>query len=334
MTALLERFVDRARASGGRVGAVVLGDDGSEALALEAEATYFSASVIKLPLVMTLYADAAAGRLSLEERMPVGERVSGSGVLRDLRDVGPLSLRDLATLAMTVSDNTATNRLIERIGVDRVNARLDEWGCPRTRLQRAMFDMEAKARGCENLMTPREAASLLLHVLRRSRAGDEAMSDVMHLLGRNGDLSRLGRYLPKGADVAHKDGWGDDPEYVDNDAGIVTAVRAAVAVGFTQRLAPVVARPLLGLLGLAAAEIAGAEVAGLPSERACSSPDRSSGSRCGRRRCSRTCARRSRTSSASSRGARSSRARSRSGRRRPTSSRRRATSATCGRARA
>jgi beta-lactamase class A len=266
VTALLERFVDRARASGGRVGAVVLGEDGSEALALDADATYFSASVIKLPLLMTLYADSAAGRLSLEERMPVGERVGGSGVLRDLRDVGPLSLRDLAALAMTVSDNTATNRLIERIGVERVNERLDEWGCPATRLQRAMFDMEAKARGCENLMTPREAASLLLHVLRRSRAGDDGMSGVLHLLGRNRDLSRLGRYLPTGADVAHKDGWGDDPEYVDNDAGIVTAGRAVVAVGFTQRLAPIAARPLLGLLGLAAAELAGAEVAGVPAE--------------------------------------------------------------------
>ena len=266
MTALLERFAERARASGGRVGAVVLGDDGSEALVLDADETYYSASVIKLPLVMTLYADAAAGRLSLEERVPVGERVGGSGVLRDVVDVGPLSLRDLAALAMTVSDNTATNRLIERIGVERVNERLDEWDCPRTRLQRAMFDMEAKARGHENLMTPRECASLLSYVLRRSGAGDEAMSAVLHLLERNRDLSRLGRYLPKGADVAHKDGWGDDPEYVDNDAGIVTARGAAVVVGFTQRLAPLVARPLLGLLGLAAAEMAGAEVAGVPAE--------------------------------------------------------------------
>jgi hypothetical protein len=107
-------------------------------------------------------------------------------------------------------------------------------------------------------------------VLRGERVGDTAMAGVLHLLERNRDLSRLGRYLPKGSDVAHKDGWGDDPEYVDNDAGIVKASgRAAarvIAVGFTQRLAPVVARPLLGLLGLAAAELAGAEVAGLPTE--------------------------------------------------------------------
>ena len=268
MTGLLDRFVDRARGAGGRVGALVAGEDGGEALALDADATYLGASVIKLPLIMTLYADAAEARLSLDEVVGVGERVGGSGVLRDLEDVDRMSLRDLAALTMTVSDNTATNRLIERIGIERVNARLDEWGCPRTRLQRTMFDMEAKARGRENLMTPRECASLLLRILRRSRAGDDAMTGVMHLLERNRNLMRLGRYLPKGSDVAHKDGWGDDPDFVENDAGIVTVqdVGAAVAVGFTFKIVPTVAQPLLGLLGLAAAEVAGAKVGGIPVE--------------------------------------------------------------------
>src|SRR5207253_987272 len=75
-----------------------------------------SASVIKLPLVMTLYADATRGLIDLDERVAVGDRVDGSGVLRHMRDVERLSLRDLAMLAIIVSDNTATNRLIERIG--------------------------------------------------------------------------------------------------------------------------------------------------------------------------------------------------------------------------
>ena len=173
MTRLLERFVERARAVDGRVGAVVVATDGSEALALDADGVYFAASVIKIPLAMTLFADAAAGLLALDELVPVGARVDGSGVLRDLRAVEPMTLRDLAALAITVSDNTATNRLIERIGVDRVNERLDDWGCPRTRLQRAMFDMEAKARGCENLMTPRETVSLLSRIARDAEGGAE-----------------------------------------------------------------------------------------------------------------------------------------------------------------
>jgi beta-lactamase class A len=265
VTDLLDRFVDHARAVDGRVGAVVIAPDGSEALALDPGGVYFSASVIKLPLVMTLYLDAAAGRWSLEERIAVGERVSGSGVLRDLRDVDTLSVRDLAALTMSVSDNTATNRLIELVGTDRVNEMLEEWDCRSTRLQRAMFDMDAKARGLENLMTPRETASLLSRVVRDAPTS-APMAAVLALLERNANTLRLGRYLPKGVTLAHKDGWGDDPEYVDNDAGIVRATSSVVAVGFTYRLPPVVARPLIGLLGLAAAELAGADVVGLPLE--------------------------------------------------------------------
>src|SRR5258708_15443416 len=170
MSELLDRFVDRARVLDGRVGAVVVAPDGSEALALDPDGSFLSASVIKLPLVMTLYLEAAAGRLSLEERIPVGERVLGSGVLRDLRDIETISVRDLATLTMTVSDNTATNRLIEVVGTARVNEMLDEWGCGSTRLRRGMFDAEAKARGLDNRMTPRETAALLSRVLREAPA--------------------------------------------------------------------------------------------------------------------------------------------------------------------
>lgn len=263
MSTLLERFVERAREAGGRVGAMVVDERGSEVLALDPDGVYLAASAIKVPLLMTLFTEAATGAVSLEERLPVGERVDGSGVLRDLRDVGPMSLRDLAALAMTVSDNTATNRLIERIGVARVNERLDEWGCPTTRLQRAMYDHEAKARGRENVMTPRETASLVSRVVRGASAGDEAMSAVLRLLERNTNTTRLGRYLPADVTLGHKDGWMDD---VENDVGVIRAGSSVIVAGFTNGVPARVARPLLGLLGLAAAETAGAEVRALPLE--------------------------------------------------------------------
>ena len=266
MTRLLDRFRTRAAKAGGSVGAIVVDADGREAFASRADEPMFAASVIKLPIVMTLYADADERRLSLDERVPVGARLGGSGVLRDLENVDRMSLRDLATLAMTVSDNTATNRLIERIGMDRVNERLEEWGCRVTRLRRALFDWEARSRGLENLMTARECASLLSRVVAGAASGPSAEAGVLRLLERNGDLTRLGRYLPEGVTLGHKDGWGDDPDPVDNDAGVVKAKGSVVVVGLTVRIAAVEARSLLGLLGLAAAEIAGADIGTLPSE--------------------------------------------------------------------
>ncbi|MGH2378001.1 MAG: serine hydrolase [Candidatus Limnocylindria bacterium] len=266
MTRLLEAFRKRARGAGGRVGAMVVDADGHEVMSLDADDAMFAASVIKLPIVMTLYADAADGRLSLEEQVAVGSRLGGSGVLRHLRDVERMSLRDLATLAMAVSDNTATNRIIERIGIDRVNERLDQWDCPTTRVRRTLFDWEARSRGLENVMTPREAASLLRRLLGEVAEGSQPAMDVLALLERNSDVTRLGRYLPKGVSLSHKDGWGDDPDPVENDVGIVRAKFSVVAVGLTFRVPLLVARPLLGLLGLAAAEIAGAELGPLPFE--------------------------------------------------------------------
>src|SRR5438045_7464123 len=106
-----------------------------------------SASVIKLPLVMTLYADAARGVLNLDESVAVGDRVDGSGVLRHMRDIDRLSLRDLAMLAIIVSDNTATNRLIERVCLERGGERLREWACAKPRRSRTRNAFELANRG-------------------------------------------------------------------------------------------------------------------------------------------------------------------------------------------
>src|SRR5256885_2533336 len=150
---------------GGEAGAFASDADGHAVFCQNEDEPFPSASVIKVPLVMTLYADAARGLLDLDERVAVGDRVDGSGVLRHMRDVERLSLRDLAMLAIVVSDNTATNRLIERVGVERVGERLREWGCSKTRLSRKMYDFEAAKRGHENVMTARETVSLLARLV-------------------------------------------------------------------------------------------------------------------------------------------------------------------------
>jgi beta-lactamase class A len=207
-------------------------------------------------------------------------------VLSHLPGVADMTLGDLAAITLTVSDNTAANLLIERVGIDRVDQRLDEWGCPRTRLRRALFDLAAQARGLENVMTAGETASLLRRVIVGARNGDPALRRLLRLLEWNTDQSRLGRYLPLQVSLAHKDGWLYDPVPVDNDAGIVRAratgatnargsdaeldsllaVPAAVVVGFTEGVDARVARPSLGMLGLAAAEVAGVDLGTLPSE--------------------------------------------------------------------
>ena len=245
-------------------GIQVLDERGAVLFGQRADELFPAASVIKLALVMTLYADAAEGRLALEERWPVGARVDGSGVLRHLQHVEPLALSDLAMLAMAFSDNTATNLLIDRVGVERVAGRLREWGCAGgTRLARRMYDFEARARGLENVMTPADTARLLLRLVEGELV-DRATSDaVLRTLDENQDATLLGRYLPEGVRLAHKSGWIDG---VRNDAGIVWGQRPVVVGGFARETDPAEASVLLGLLGWCAFRAAGGEVPPLPLE--------------------------------------------------------------------
>ena len=239
----------------GEAGAYASDADG-EALFCEKEDELFpSASVIKLPLVMTLYADAARGLLDLDERIAVGDRVDGSGVLGHLRDVERVSLRDLAMLAIIVSDNTATNRLIERIGLERVGERLREWGCPKSRLSRKMYDFEAARSGHENVMTARETVSLLQR-LQRGECEDRATSDaVLAVLEQCQDRTMLLRYLPYGAKVPHKTGTLDESR---NDAAIIPGGRPVIVAAFTRKLRDTSAAvSWLGMLGWCAYRAAG-----------------------------------------------------------------------------
>lgn len=250
----IERALSRLR---GRAGIVLLDPGGSERFTHDADSLYPAASVIKLPIVMALYADAAAGRISLNERLLCGEPVDGSGVLRHLADLDVLTIRDHIALMIMVSDNTSTNRLIERIGIARVNERLDEWGCPASRLGALLFDRDAVSCGVRNVMTSRETARLLLRLVRGELV-DRATSDsVLGLLAHADGGARLRRYLPFDARVAHKPGT---IRGVRNDAGVVTRERSIVAVGFTADLADEAEGDLvLGLLGWAAYQAASAD---------------------------------------------------------------------------
>ena len=264
----MQEFFAAARAALDRtrgVTGVVVREIGGETLFSQRSAEVFpAASVIKIPLVMALYADAADGRLSLEERMPVGAIVGGTGILGALRDVRDLSLRDLAMLAIALSDNTATNRLIDRLGVARVDERLTEWGCKRTALARGMFDWDAQRRGLENVATPSEVAALLERLVCGELV-DRATSDaVIAVLERCQDDAMLRRYLGKGR-VANKTGT---LAATRNDAAILFGpTRTVVVAAFMREVGdPLAAVHILGLIGRGAARAAGFEVPPLPFE--------------------------------------------------------------------
>jgi beta-lactamase class A len=216
----------------GEMGAVVKMLPDGEAVMRAETRVWPAASTIKVPILVHLLQRAAAGSFDLEERLPIpkGPRVEGSsGVLQELESVHALSVRDLATLMIVVSDNLATNVLLDRLGGPAaVQESVESWRLPDTRIQRRMMDFEAARRGRENLTTPRDLAALFEGLARGSLLGPSETAFALGALGAVQDLAGLRRGIPEETRVEHK--TGDLPGAYAHDAGLVRAARGTVLV--------------------------------------------------------------------------------------------------------
>lgn len=132
--------------------------------AVRDELVFPQASAIKVPILLELFRRAETDPDLLRKRIELTDevRTGGSGVLQVLTDGGSeLSLEDYAIYMILHSDNTATNVLIDELGMDAINTLSASLGAPNTRLQRKMIRPEESARGNENLSTPRDAATIM-----------------------------------------------------------------------------------------------------------------------------------------------------------------------------
>lgn len=222
---LWTRMADSVRAIAGRtdavVGVAVLDLTDGRAFYSNADALYPTASTIKIALLAELYRqDERRAGATLADPYTVDARdaVGGAGIMGGLTPgVTRLTNRDLARLMVALSDNSATNVLIDRIGMDSVNAALDRLGLRKTRLRRHMMDAQAARAGRENTATPRELVTLLA-ALHGGRVLGKAATDsffAMLSTGKNGYVTRL---LPPDLTVANKPG---DLDGVRNDAAVV-----------------------------------------------------------------------------------------------------------------
>lgn len=178
------------------------------------------ASSIKIHILAELYRQAGEGAFTLTDIAPLPEsvRVGGSGVLDELgRHSVSMSLRDYAVLMIVLSDNTATNLLIDKVGMDRVNRFLVSQGATKTKLQRVMMDVQAAKEGRENIGTPREVLRVLEKLFKGELVSNSASEDMIAILKKpKGGALRAG--LPGGIELANKEG---EVEGIRCDVGIV-----------------------------------------------------------------------------------------------------------------
>jgi beta-lactamase class A len=181
---------------------------------------FAQASSIKIAVLANLYLQAQQGKLKLTDLYTVqaSDLVPDSDIMGGLTPgVTRITLGDLATMMVAVSDNSATNVLIDRVGMDNVNAMLDSLALPHTRLRRKMMDLDAAKQGRENISTPREMMALLEAIYRGKLLNQESTADFFKVLSTNKD-SWIPRDLPANLKIANKPG---SLEGVRNDSGII-----------------------------------------------------------------------------------------------------------------
>lgn len=187
---------------------------------LHEDEVFAQASSIKITVMANLYLQAQQGKLKLTDSYTVqsSDLVPDSDIMGGLTPgVTRLTLRDLATMMVAVSDNSAANVLIDRLGMQNVNTMLDGLGLAHTRLRRKMMDLQAANEGRENISTPREMMTLLDAIYHGKLMNKESTADFFKMLSTNKD-SFIPRDLPADLKVANKPG---ELEAVRNDSGII-----------------------------------------------------------------------------------------------------------------
>lgn len=184
-----------------------------------------SASIIKMFLMSCIFEMEKQGRLSMTDRVRVEGRerdACSSGVLHFMQDIADISIRDMVELMIIISDNTATNMLLQITGMDGAQRYVRE--CLRlqgTRWERKMMDMEAIAAGRQNYTSAADCAWLLEEIYRGRLVSADASERMMQILKEQqfNDLipDALAGLIPEGQ-VAHKTGGLDG---VVHDAGII-----------------------------------------------------------------------------------------------------------------
>jgi beta-lactamase class A len=207
-----------------------------------------TASTIKLAIMVECFFEAAEGKLQWSEPLKVsaGEKVSGSGVVQELSEGDELPIRDMVDLMIVLSDNTATNLILNRIGGDAVNARMAQLGFEQTRVMRKIlgdrndlkpFPSGITAEGAKpenkkwgiGRSSPREMVAILEKLYRGELVSKAASDEMLAILKRQRDHDGIARDM-KDITIANKSGALD---HLRSDVGIVYSPRGPITMAIT-----------------------------------------------------------------------------------------------------
>jgi beta-lactamase class A len=192
----------------GVLGVAAIDLAGGRTLAFHGDTQFPTASTIKIPILIRLFQAERAGELRFTNTVAIQPReaVGGSGHLQEALKKGPvtLTIRELMTKMIEDSDNTATNKCIDLVGLERVNQMMQSMGFHHTRLARKMMDSAAAERNDENIATPNEMARMVEMIYRGKAVDVEASREMIAIMKKVAGGIREG--LPLDIETASKTG--------------------------------------------------------------------------------------------------------------------------------
>jgi beta-lactamase class A len=252
MTDLHARVEEAVVKSQAQIGVSILHLESRDALMLDADVPVPLASVVKIPVLVEAFRQLGEHHFALGDRWPLEHehKALGSGILTQFDEGLNPTVRDLLTLMIIISDNTATDIVMQRLGISNIDATLHRLGLTQTHVARTLNeifedmlpssdpdqDRFALARWeaehgvrrdgfsynlgpDNNVGTPRELTRLMEIIFRAEFLDQQACDAMLEILLKQQLNDRLPRFLPPGTPIAHKTGTFSG---IRNDCGIIT----------------------------------------------------------------------------------------------------------------
>jgi beta-lactamase class A len=241
LTTRIQKVIETSGQSSAEVAVYAQRLDGGAPVAIDADKSFHAASTMKVPVMIELFRQAEAGRLSLDEPLPVRNEfhsiVDGSVYTMDVTsdsdsevykaDGKTLTLRQLCDVMITSSSNFAANLLIERLGANNVQATVERLGGRGVVVLRGVEDQKAFDKGMNNVTTASGLAALFTRIASGTAVSARADEEMMSILRRQKFNDAIPAGLPSGTSVAHKTG---NITGIHHDAGVVLGPHPYVLV--------------------------------------------------------------------------------------------------------
>jgi beta-lactamase class A len=191
-----------------------------ELIYINEDELFSAASIIKIPIMMEAYHQAQQGAVSLDDVLVLNAKdvVGGCGILQGMHPGMQLTVRDTIVLMITVSDNTATNMMIELVGIEAVNQRMIELGAEKSILRRKLMMPELARKGIKNELTAKDVLIFLDTLANGTYISKNACEDMMDILKLQQLNHKIPLLLPQNVTVAHKTGEDDK---ITHNAGVM-----------------------------------------------------------------------------------------------------------------